>query len=329
MYVRYRRLAHLVLVLVLCIFHSGRAATAGTTQVYLPIVQGIPRPQAKLAFLAADTFSTFTDLYTVQPDGSQLTRIFTSDAVRIGSMVWSPDGAQIALSMDPSFGSEQIYVINADGTGLKQLTFDGESNSFPSWSPDGQYLAYSSNMGAPYPKQGAHLWLMRADGTDRQQLTFNPPGVPSYYNPVDYYPSWSPTGQQIVFVSLARSTRPQIYIINRDGTGLRQLSTPWDANAPQWSPDGSLIALTPDDPPFNIYTMAPDGTQLTQRTYHGEGTMPSWSPNGNWLAVSDRSKISLLYLPTGAVYPFPVTAYRGSTYYYWPAWPRHYRATHA
>lgn len=77
---------------------------------------------------------------------------------------WSPTGEQIVYQ-SPAGGSWDLYVINADGSGKRQLTSDAAIEGLPSWSPDGQWIAYLSDAGGNWG-----IWLMRADGSSQQQL---------------------------------------------------------------------------------------------------------------------------------------------------------------
>ncbi|MCL4299336.1 MAG: PD40 domain-containing protein [Anaerolineae bacterium] len=77
---------------------------------------------------------------------------------------WSPIGNQIAYQ-SPAGGSWDLYIINADGAGKRQLTSDGSIEGLPAWSPDGQWIAYLSDAGGNWG-----IWLVRADGSERRQL---------------------------------------------------------------------------------------------------------------------------------------------------------------
>jgi len=123
--------------------------------------------------------------------------------------------------------------MNADGSGVTRLTNDPGQDIEPAWSPDGSQLAFSST------RRGSRdIWLMNADGSN---LSLTVAG--SAASAVS--PAWSPDGAQIVFASLCSRCTPQtsdLYIINRDGTGLRRLTTDADAGHPSWRVTMPLVA---------------------------------------------------------------------------------------
>jgi len=94
--------------------------------------------------------------------------------------------------------------------------------------------------------------------------------------------AWSPDGQRLAFSSARNGGRTDIWVVNRDGSGLRNLTpnTPnWDDSAPTWSPDGTQIAFTSDRSGTNqIYTMAADGTGVRRIISHQHSDRPTWSP---------------------------------------------------
>jgi TolB-like protein/DNA-binding SARP family transcriptional activator len=153
-----------------------------------------------------------------------------------------------------------IFVMNTDGTGLRNLTNDAEPELAPAWSPDGTQIAYISD---------GRLYLMDADGSNRRRLTDGP----------DNYPSWSPDGARIAFSRGKRTS--DIYVINADGSGLVNLTRNermFDIE-PAWSPDGSRIAFERYP---GLYVMAADGSGITRLT--ADGSSPAWSPDGKKIA---------------------------------------------
>jgi TolB protein len=155
------------------------------------------------------------DIYTVEPDGANLRRL--TEEENAFNPTWSPDGTQL-LFLSRHEGRFQIYVINADGTNLHSITAERTPDVYDAaWSPDGTQIVYWDRYG---------ISVLNADGTNARWLA---KGVS---------PSWSPDGREIAFVS--QEDYPwQIYIMNRDGSGLYPLtntSDPVDGYPPAWRP---------------------------------------------------------------------------------------------
>jgi len=103
-------------------------------------------------------------------------------------------------------------------------------NGCPSWSPDGEKIAFHSDRGGYY-----EIYVMNADGSGQTRLTDN--------TAWDYTPSWSPDGEKIAFAS-GQVSNFDIYVMNADGSGQTRLTNnlAWDYN-PSWSLDGEKFAL--------------------------------------------------------------------------------------
>jgi len=121
------------------------------------------------------------------------------------------------------------------------------------------------------------------DGTGLKRLIDDPAG--------DIWPSWSPDGKRIAFVS-QRTGNWQVHVMNADGTNISQLTKDYINANSAWSPDGNQIAfISGRDGNPEIYVMDVDGSNIKRLTNdQGNDDYPSWSPDGQFIAfVSDRA----------------------------------------
>ena len=105
-----------------------------------------------------------SDIYVIDVNGGPEQRL-TNDQ-RSRSPAWSPDGARIALARKDQVGNLDIYVMNADGSGLTRLTTDPAEDASPSWSPDGTSIAFQSGRTGRW-----QVFVMNADGSAARALT--------------------------------------------------------------------------------------------------------------------------------------------------------------
>ena len=140
---------------------------------------------------------------------------------------WSPDGSQILFVCDNN-GSPDIWVMDARGSNVMNLTRHLARDTDPRWSPDGDAVAFVSD------REGGvfDIFVMAPDGTELMQLTGSPAHGVS--------PKWSPDGTKITFNS-ARTGSMQTYVMNRNGTKPVQLTYDGVNLAPVWSSEGESI----------------------------------------------------------------------------------------
>lgn len=175
-----------------------------------------------------------------------------------------------------------ICVMDADGGNEVNLTDDPWFNAQPSWSPDGNRIAFN---------RGHHIYVMDSDGDNLMQLTDKF---------TDREPAWSPDGEKIAFNRFT-ALKHQIWIMDADGGNEVQL-TNWGANyKPAWSPDGVRIAFVSAKRHAGpeIYVMDSDGNNQVRITHdlrHKDN--PSWSPDGRWIAYDEslRTWLSQIYV---------------------------------
>ena len=221
-------------------------------------------------------------IHRMKPDGT--------DDVTLGegtNPAWSPTKTKIAFVY-----MDDIWVMNYDGTGRTQITHTPTWTEWePSWSPDGQYIAYSRNQ-IENTYSARDVWTMKADGSDPVSLT-------STSNRDERHPSWSPDGTKIALISRVDNNTDvfaiRIVTINpltREGllnSSFTTNATGWAVN-PVWSPDGTKIAFTSTlGCGIAIQSV---GSQTAQPFAPAGVTKcldPTWSPNGLKLAFVVRT----------------------------------------
>ena len=146
--------------------------------------------------------------------------------------------------MDERNGQTDIFAVDRDGSGLRQLTNDSARELAMSWSPDGKQIVYRQELPG-----NDEIFIIGADGSDPINLTG--------HRSNDLSPDWSPDGKSILFESI-RDGNYEIYAIDPDGSNLRQLTNhPLEDQHPRWSPDGTEILYSHHGA---LYLMNPDGS---------------------------------------------------------------------
>ena len=228
------------------------------------------------------------DLWVVNADGSGLTRL-TNPGYSHHWPAWSRDGTKIVFERHSGFDTEgevnpvpNIYVISADGSGLRRLTRTGEAEDHgPAWSPDGTRLAFARRENTGRSVWITNIWVIDADGSAPRMLT----SAPEDHN-TD--PNWSPEGTRLAFVRREREGSSDIWVMNADGcSGLRLTNAPEDDTGPNWSPDGTRLAFVrrERERSSDIWVMNAHGSGVTRLTDHPAlDEAPAWSPDGTRLA---------------------------------------------
>jgi TolB protein len=254
--------------------------------------------RAEASFPGKNGFYAFTgrapdgspEIFRVRPDGSSLKQL-TNAAGSSYNPSWSPDGTKIVFQSDRHGQDPEVYVKDLTNGKVSRIThtFDGlqrptwlPDDRDPSWSPDGSKILFVTWVANEECSEIATsgIYVMDADGSDQKLLVGN--DCPFYDSP-----EWSPDGSKIAFSSAYYSSY-NIFTINPDGSGLKNLTRYFDSSSNQdfdWSPNGKKIVWgkrTADAETGNIWKMNADGSQKDRLTFHPDAIedFPVWSPNG-------------------------------------------------
>jgi len=241
----------------------------------------ISRDGRRIAF-SRNTDVGVTSIYVMNVDGTATTEVARGLVFNPGP-VWSPDGCQIAYrgGFDQQF-SPWIAIVNADGTGYRQVTPPSDPNAFeyyesPTWSPDGSRLAFTKN---------SVLHVINVDGTGLTALPNEDLAIT---------PSWSPDGQHIAYVSL--DPIGEIHLRNPDGSNPIRVTTSSPENGvldfwPRWAPDSRRLVMAHiAGDQVGTQTIDIDGTNPANLTPEGVlDFMPDWSPRSSEVEFEGTGK---------------------------------------
>ena len=244
--------------------------TSNTGPIKLSVTTGID--SAKLNWETTEEF---------QQEGTEFTIRYRQTYPAPYELTAEPSIPGEILFMSDRDGDWELYTVNADGTGLNQITNNEVDDWSGVYSPDGTKIAFDAKHGtAP-----GDIFVVNADGTGLKNLTS------SFAE--DAFATWSPDGKQIVFERKINDTY-RLHIMNSDGSRSRLLNEVntggW--SIPAWAPVGSKIAFSgrmDGDTEIYILDIADDSiTQITNNQGIGD-VWPTWSPDGTKIAFLSNS----------------------------------------
>jgi DNA-binding SARP family transcriptional activator len=267
-------LAALTVVLALFLLVAGNALFRGESSAMPTLLSAPGAPvEGKLVFVCEEL--SYGDDSKLPPQicltdyragrRVQITDDLAFDA--ICGLAWSPDGQQIVFSANPPGRTSRLYVINVDGSGLRQLTGGETPVIGPAWSPDGQWIVFT---------RGDVLWLVHPDGSGAHILLavsdFRLGGA-----------VWSPDSQCIAFLQESireDSLHEEVWVVDQDGTAPRQIYA-----FERSEDEGAFLGWSPDGRHVGCFLLGPDGSTTLLIDVDGsgeaqvmEGMPDSWLP---------------------------------------------------
>ncbi len=249
----------------------------------------------KIVFSALKHGQEREQLFIMNPDGSGIRQVTHFENHRAIRPRWSPDGSQIVFQSDSLVTTLGLpmYIIDKDGSNIRAVyeeegpqRMEQAIGSFPSWSPDGEYILFSR---PTHFKQQRDIFTIHLRTEEWNRLTYEEGSEAD----------WNPDGTKIVFRSrrhFDRDTRDDsfndLYLMNPDGSDQRRITySPKEStlSVPRWSPDGMKINfINYNYGVSNIYLHDLKTNTTTQITSDKLVGYQAWSPCGNYIIYGYR-----------------------------------------
>lgn len=217
-----------------------------------------------LAFTSGRNGMNSLEVYTMNSDGSDQTRLFENQPADDWAPSWSPDGETIAYQSNES-GKINVCFAGTNGEEKGCLIAGDNSNALPSWHPNGDKIVFLSDMGGDWEIHVATV----GENSASTPLSDN------RYE--DLHPRFSPDGNHIAFAS-KRSDISDIFVIDADGSNERRLTNSGSEDVtPRWIGDDHLVFASDRTGNWELYMMDTNGQNLVRLTHSaGMDKWPSW-----------------------------------------------------
>ena len=208
-----------------------------------------------------------TEIFCVDPDLGDAINLTRSPTSEDRYPCWSGDGKQIAFISDRA-GGANLFVMNADGTHVRQITRTTAACYMPSWV--GERIVFGMHGREP------EMASIKPDGSDLRMLG------------AGHDPCLSPDGTKIAYTGDVPGGT-SVFVMNADGSDKRRIvheANPWGAIFPSWSPHGNRIVYSfKAGNALELFIVRPDGSGPRQLTRLGKVCTPAaWSPDGKWIS---------------------------------------------
>ena len=235
--------------------------------------------------------------------GSRIVRPLVATPVDDEFPVWSPDGAQLLFYSDMS-GDREIYLVNADGTGLKQLTNSPGIDEDPDWAPDGKRIAFRSERNG-----GSSIFVMNADGSNVSPLTNT--------KKTHTMPRWSPKGDALLYSTNTSWPGWDIMML-RIGTEKHEQQTSGIKTFchAAWNPEGTGFSFSHGGGSrVNLFMKSPGGEEQRLTDYAGKDYDAAWVAPQQLVFVREltngKDDYQLFFLDVGTKMATRLTENRG------------------
>jgi TolB protein len=289
------------------------AATEGIPESTLTL-SPTPEPEPIACTIAFETARDGNwEVYRMNPDGSDPVNLSNNPGDDVHP-AWSPDGSQVAFASNrenEAGSANAIYIMNADGTNVRQFTQEYYSD-WPDWSHDGSAITFDS---------GEDIVVTKAEeGAELIYLTHSPEK--------DIQPSWSPDGSKIAWLS-GDDGNWNVFVMNPDGSNVVQITDNGEISSVRWTIDGRLLTgwgWKDKEQICNNCVVNVDGSEIIDAG--GKGSIrdyiPFWTVDGEKVEIADTDVItgdSEIFL-VGEIFPdlfFNLTNNPAADQF--PAWP--------